>query len=55
MTSPHVLLRGEDSGGRLAVVDIVVQAGFAGPPLHVHLLWDESFYVIEGEITVQIT
>jgi hypothetical protein len=27
----EVLLRGEDSGGRLALVEMAVEAGFAGP------------------------
>ena len=47
-------MRGEDSGGRLALVEMVVEAGFAGPPKHVHELWDEGFYVLEGELSVQV-
>ena len=27
--------------------------GFGGPPLHAHALWDEGFYVLEGEVTFQ--
>jgi len=49
-----VVLRGEDSGGRLALVEMIVAAGFAGPPLHVHESWDEGFYVLEGEVTIQV-
>jgi quercetin dioxygenase-like cupin family protein len=50
-----VLLRGEDSGGRLALVEMDIPATFAGPPLHVHEAWDEGFYVLEGEVTVQVS
>jgi quercetin dioxygenase-like cupin family protein len=30
-----------------------VEARFGGPPLHTHELWDEGFYVLEGEVTIQ--
>jgi mannose-6-phosphate isomerase-like protein (cupin superfamily) len=49
-----VLLRGEDSGGRIALVEMKVEAGFAGPPKHTHELWDEGFYVVEGEVAIQV-
>jgi quercetin dioxygenase-like cupin family protein len=49
----RVLLRGEDSGGEVALVDNDVAAGFGGPPLH-HHDFDEAFYVIEGELTFQL-
>jgi len=49
----RVLLRGEDSDGKVAVVDNDVAAGFGGPPLH-HHDFDEAFYVIEGELTFQL-
>jgi quercetin dioxygenase-like cupin family protein len=48
-----VLARGEDSGGRLSVVEIVVPAGSAGPPLHRHD-FDEAFYVLEGELVLRV-
>ena len=47
---PTVLLRGEDSDGRLAVVDI---GGGGRPPLHRHD-FDETFYILEGELTFQL-
>ena len=53
MTRPRVLLRGEDSGGRLALVEMSVKAGFGGPPLHSHETWHEGFYVLEGELSIQ--
>ena len=49
----NVILRGEQSGGQISVMDNVVGAGFPGPPLH-HHAFDETFYVIEGELTFQL-
>ena len=48
-----VLLRSEDSGGRVSIVDNRVPAGTAGPPLHRHD-FDETFVVLEGEVTFQL-
>jgi quercetin dioxygenase-like cupin family protein len=45
-----VLLRSEDSGGRVALTDNGVPARAAGPPLH-HHDFDEAFVVLEGEVT----
>jgi quercetin dioxygenase-like cupin family protein len=47
-----VLLRGEETGGRLSVTDIVVPPG-GGPPLHTHD-FDEAFYMLEGELVFQV-
>jgi quercetin dioxygenase-like cupin family protein len=49
----NVLLRSEQSGDRVAVMDNVVPAGTKGPPLH-HHDFDEAFYVVEGELTFQL-
>ena len=49
----NVILRGEKSGGQIAVMDNVVSAGFPGPLLH-HHDFDETFYVLEGELTFQL-
>jgi len=41
---------GEQTGGRLAVIeDVARQAG--GTPLHAHREDDETFYVLEGQLT----
>ena len=53
-TTIGVLLRSEDSGGRVALVDNRVPAGTAGPPLHRHDFGSESFYVIEGRMRVLV-
>jgi quercetin dioxygenase-like cupin family protein len=49
----EVLLRSEQTDGRLAVVRITVPGGWDGPPLH-HHDFDETFYVLEGELTFQL-
>ena len=49
-----VHLRGQHSGGDLAVVEVLVGAGAAGPPLYVHPGHPEGFYVLEGQLLVQI-
>jgi mannose-6-phosphate isomerase-like protein (cupin superfamily) len=43
----EVLLRGEQSGGAVSVIESGSLPGFGGPPLH-HHDFDETFYVIEG-------
>jgi mannose-6-phosphate isomerase-like protein (cupin superfamily) len=52
--SIHVHLRGDDSDGRLAVVELVMAAGVGGPPLHVHRKHGEGFDVLEGEVAFQM-
>jgi quercetin dioxygenase-like cupin family protein len=49
----RVLLRGEESGGAVAIVENTMPAGAPGPPLHSHA-FDEAFYVLDGELTVQV-
>ena len=49
----NVLLRSEQSGEQISVMDNTVSAGFPGPPLH-HHAFDETFYVLEGELTFQL-
>jgi quercetin dioxygenase-like cupin family protein len=49
----NVLLRSEQSGEQIAVMDNTVSAGFPGPPLH-HHTFDETFYELEGELAFQL-
>ena len=49
----NVLLRSEQSSGRVSVMDNTVPAGVKGPFLHTHE-FDEGFYLVEGEITFQL-
>ncbi len=47
---PRVLLRSEESDGRVAIVAL---SGGGRPPLH-HHDFDEAFYVLDGELTFQV-
>jgi mannose-6-phosphate isomerase-like protein (cupin superfamily) len=53
MTYPRVLIRSEQSSGRIGVIESVMPPGVAGPPLHMHD-FDEAFYVLEGELTFHL-
>jgi mannose-6-phosphate isomerase-like protein (cupin superfamily) len=48
-----ILLRGEESEGRIALLEDSVPPAWEGPPLH-HHGWEESFYVLAGELTFQL-
>jgi hypothetical protein len=43
----EVLLRGEQNGGAVSVIESGSLLGFGGPPLH-HDDFDETVYVMEG-------
>ncbi len=47
------LATGEETDGRYAMIEATVLPG-GGPPPHIHRREDETFYVVEGEITMQI-
>ncbi len=49
----RVLLRSEETGGSMSLVENVVAAGSAGPPLHRHD-FDEAFHVLEGELVLRV-
>jgi quercetin dioxygenase-like cupin family protein len=49
----QVLLRSEESGGHVSVIDNVVPPRAKGPHLHKHD-FDEAFYIIEGELVFQV-
>lgn len=48
-----VKLAGADTGNAVAVVRFTVPR-LSGPPLHRHSREDEWFYVLDGEITIEI-
>lgn len=52
--SIRIRLRSEDTDGRFALIEQVVPAGFPGPALHIHPDFDETFYVLDGEIALRI-
>src|SRR5205809_1577464 len=47
------LAMGEDTNGKYALWEAIVPPG-GGPPPHVHSREEEGFYILEGEITLQI-
>ena len=46
-------VRGEDTQGRLSIVEFELGVGIGGPPLHTDN-HDELFYVLDGEVTFQV-
>jgi quercetin dioxygenase-like cupin family protein len=53
-TSIEARLRDDRSQGALAVVENVLAAETAGPPLHVSPSLDETFYVLEGTASFRV-
>ena len=51
--SYRVLLTGAQTGGHFLLAEVLVRPG-GGPPPHIHRDEDETFYVLEGELTVQL-
>ena len=47
------LATGDETDGRYAMFEACVPPG-GGPPPHIHSREEESFYVLEGEITFQV-
>lgn len=52
-SSAELKLAGEQSGGDWAVVETHVRAGDE-PPMHTHTREDETVYVLNGAITVDV-
>jgi len=48
----RILISGENTGGAFATIDMLIPPG-GGPGPHAHADFEESFYVIEGEIEVK--
>jgi mannose-6-phosphate isomerase-like protein (cupin superfamily) len=42
----------EDTGGAYSLLEAIVMG--SGPPQHIHKAEEEAFYVLEGEVNVQI-
>lgn len=42
-----------DALGSFSVIEVEVESGFLGPPPHSHRTMTDSFYVLEGELTVR--
>lgn len=52
-TAATVLVAGEETGGRFALVETVEERG-AEPPRHLHHWEDKTLYVIEGSLNVWV-
>lgn len=50
----RVLLSADENADALGVVEMEFAPGSSGPPLHLHPTHGEGFYVLQGELTVQI-
>jgi len=48
----RILISGKDTAGAFATIDMLIPPG-GGPGPHAHADFEESFYVIEGEIEVK--
>ncbi len=44
----------EDTAGSFYLGEVVIEAGFTGPPPHVHERLHDMFYVLEGTLTMQV-
>jgi quercetin dioxygenase-like cupin family protein len=49
-----VKVRDGDTGGAYSIHDNVIPAGSPGPLPHLHRDHEETFYVLEGELTVRV-
>jgi quercetin dioxygenase-like cupin family protein len=47
------LITGEETGGAFFMAEVSVPPG-GGPPPHVHQREEESFYLLEGRLTIQV-
>jgi quercetin dioxygenase-like cupin family protein len=50
----RILLSASENDDALGVVEMQLAVGSAGPPLHVHPTHGEGFYVLAGELTLQL-
>ena len=53
MITSRITLSARDTDGTIGIVENLVAPGWPGPPLH-HHAFDETFYVLEGELTFQV-
>ena len=49
-----VKLRDEDTAGAYSVHDNTIPPGSPGPRPHIHRRHEETFYVLEGELTIRV-
>jgi quercetin dioxygenase-like cupin family protein len=53
LIASRVTLSSGETGGTIGVVENLVSPGWPGPPLH-HHAFDETFCILEGELTFQL-
>lgn len=47
-------LASEAASDKLSITEYELQPGFPGPPPHKHKVFEHAWYVLEGELTVQL-
>lgn len=52
--SARLLMRSDDSEGRVGIVESPIEAGVLASPLHIHTKEDGWWYVLEGTFAAQI-
>ena len=52
--SLRILLGEADCDGALGVVEMALSPGASGPPLHMHPTHAEAFYVLAGQLSLQV-
>jgi mannose-6-phosphate isomerase-like protein (cupin superfamily) len=53
LITSRIALAARETGGTIGIVENLVQPGWPGPPLH-HHAFDETFVILEGELTFQL-
>ena len=53
LINTRITLAAQDTGGTIGIVENLVRPGWPGPPLH-HHAFDETFCILEGELTFQV-
>jgi mannose-6-phosphate isomerase-like protein (cupin superfamily) len=55
LSNPHrYIALGEQTGGAFGLVETTVLPSPSGPPPHIHRNEDEAFYIVEGNLSLQI-
>jgi mannose-6-phosphate isomerase-like protein (cupin superfamily) len=47
-------VRSDATSGRFSITEYVLPPNFAGPPPHVHRVFEHAWYVIDGTVQMQI-
>ncbi|HVH95365.1 MAG TPA: cupin domain-containing protein [Bacillus sp. (in: firmicutes)] len=47
----RIIVKGEQTNGAYALIDMLIPPG-GGPPPHLHVTFQESFYILDGQIAV---